>query len=372
VLTTGHEATDARIYGKQATSLQRLGLDVTVVGKLEFTAAGAVPVVVIPLARSRWRRFLWQPWRCLWAARKISADIVHFHDPEMLITLPLAKLWWWHSKFVYDVHEDIGNLMLVRDWLPSWLKPAVRLGINILEKALAPLADGIIGVTPPLTERFHHRHKIVAYNFVAEEFFSFTGAKKVGEREIDVVHVGTLTTERALFLLDTLRQFHAWKPTAHSLVAGVSSTIERLLRERLPKQSLLLPRMEHREIAAYLGNAKIGLDVHPEAKPHLEVALPVKVCEYMAAGCAVVCSSMPVLNRLLDEARVSAAGLVRIDGGKPADFAKAMVDMIERIDAGLDPGADLRAIAACHMAWEGEVEKIHSLYSQILERPCVA
>lgn len=372
VLTTGHEATDARIYVKQASQLQRLGIDVTVVGKLEYTRSGAVPVVVIPAPRSRWRRLVWQPWRCLWAARKLRADIVHFHDPEILIALPLAKLWWWRSKFVYDVHEDVANLILVRDWLPEWSKPIARRVIDGVEKAMASLADGVIGVTPPLTEKFGHRHKSVAYNFVAQEFFALSGNKKGQEREIDVIHVGTLSAERALFLLDTLREFHLCRPTARSLVAGVSPAIEELLRGRLPGQTRLLARMSHHEIAAHLGNSKIGLDIHPKHLPHLEVALPVKVCEYMAAGCAVVSSTMPVLNRLLAPLDVSPDSLVLIDGGEPADYANAMVEILKKIDAALDPGAALREIAARHLAWEGETKKITALYSRLLGRPCVA
>ena len=41
-MTSGHEATDSRIYGKEAQGVQRLGAEVTVVGKLERGRAGPV------------------------------------------------------------------------------------------------------------------------------------------------------------------------------------------------------------------------------------------------------------------------------------------------------------------------------------------
>ena len=372
MLTTGHEATDARIYVKEACRLQSLGLDVRVVGKLEYSHAGAVPILAVPPARSRWQRLLWQPWRCLWAARKIPADIVHFHDPEMLVTLPLAKLWWWRSKFVYDVHEDVASLMLIRDWLPGWSKRTIRFAINAVEKSFAAFADAVIGVTPPLTQKFHHRHKAVVYNFVPREFFSLAHGKNVQERTVDVIHVGTLTKERAMFLTDALRDFHEQKPHARSLIVGVAPQMEELLSARLPRGSAVLPRMSHSQIAAHLANAKIGLDVHPKPMPHLEVALPVKVCEYMAAGCAVVSSTMPVLNRLLAGLSVSGNGVTLIHGGEPADYANALVAMLDRIGAEADPGASLRATALRHMTWEGEADKITALYGELLRRPCVA
>ena len=119
VLTSGHDVLDGRVYGREAHSLHALGADVTVVGKLTRGTPRDVKVVVIPAETSRWMRFLAQPWRCLWAARHLKPDIVHFHDAEMLAVLPVAKLWWPRAKFVYDVHEDFANLMLIRDWLPD-------------------------------------------------------------------------------------------------------------------------------------------------------------------------------------------------------------------------------------------------------------
>ena len=63
-----------------------------------------------------------------------------------------------------------------------------------------------------------------------------------------------------------------------------------------------------------LGNAKVGLDVHPWLGLHLKVALAVKVCEYMAAGCAVVASAMPVLNQILAQAEADCKGFDKCDG----------------------------------------------------------
>src|SRR5262249_41620890 len=70
IVTSGHEATDPRVYAKQACSIHRLGAKVTVVGKLEHSTPAEVTVLAVPKPSSRLIRFLWQPWRCLWAARR--------------------------------------------------------------------------------------------------------------------------------------------------------------------------------------------------------------------------------------------------------------------------------------------------------------
>lgn len=373
VITSGHEATDPRIYAKEACSLRRLGADVVVVGKLENGTATEVTVLKVPKPSARWVRFLWQPWRCLWAARRLSPDIIHFHDAEMLAILPVAKLWWRRSKFIYDVHEDFGNLMLVRDWLPSWAKLVVRVLTNTIEKGLASFADAIVGVTPPLTDKFRNKNRITAYNYNSLEFFDRAAEtmREPQRRTFDLAHLGTLSLRRAVFLSEVIREFHRLHPKARSLVIGVSPEIEAAMKARIPDGCLLLGKTPYQEIPALLGNAKVGLDVHPWLGPHLEVALPVKVCEYMAAGCAVVSSCMPVLDQLLDQAGAGPEVASIIKSEEPADYAKAVVLMIEKIEGGADPGSKLRELALKHMVWEGEAKKIAHLYRSLLGKPCV-
>lgn len=372
ILTSGHEITDSRIYARIACGVKRLGANVTLVGRAGHATEDNIAVVNVPEPSSRLSRFLWQPWRCLWAMRHLHPHIIHFHDAELLITLPVAKLWRRQAKFVYDVHEDFANLMLIRDWLPSWLKPVVRIITNAAEKALALLADAIVGVTPPLAEKFFNREKAVAYNYVCDAFFRQAAetSHPAHNREFDLVHLGTLNNRRALFLAETLREFHSLRPEARSLIVGVSRDIEVLLRERIPQGCVLLGHTAYDQIPTLLGNAKVGLDVHPWLGTHLKVALPVKVCEYMAAGCAVVCSSMPVLDQLLRQCGTLSGPIKIISGGSPADYARAADGLITLIGGGADPGSELRQIAVKNMLWENEANKIARLYLRLLGKPC--
>lgn len=369
IMTSGHDVTDSRIYSKLACSIAKMQANVSLVGKLEEKAPGSIRILTVPKPSSRLTRFLWQPWRCMWAARRLPADIVHFHDAEMLMTLPLAKLWWWRAKFVYDVHEDFANLMLIRDWLPYWAKPSVRLLTNAAEKGLALLADAIVAVTPPLAAKFSNRERIVAYNYVAKRFFEDAEklAKPPVKRQFDLVHVGALTLRRAVFLADTIQEFHRLRPNGRSLVIGFPPETEKTLRERVPDCCLLVGRTAHEKMAGFLGDVKVGLDIHPWIGPHLELALPVKVCEYMAAGCGVVSSSMPVLAQLVGKFARDSGAMKLIQGASPVDYAQAAVDLIESMDRGVDPGSQLRLWALEHMTWENEAAKIARLYIRLTE-----
>lgn len=374
VMTSGHEVNDSRVYARHACGLQRLGATVTLVGKLEKGRVGDVRTLTIRPASSRPARFLGQPWRCLWAARRETPDIVHFHDAEMLTVLLVAKLRWPRARFVYDVHEDFANLLLVRDWLPVWARQPLRLLTDTSEKVAALLADAIVAVTGPLEDRFWNRRKISAYNFVSRDFLdeAARSSRPPRLREFDLVHLGTLSAARAAFLGETIRTLHELRPNARSLVIGVSPHDESILEPVVPAGCTLLGRRPYDEIASLLGNAKVGLDVHPVLGRHLRVALPVKVCEYMAAGCAVVSSAMPVLSRILADSGADESMITIIEGGEPDDYARAIAQRLEAIEAGADPGTRLRELASRSMTWEGELEKIARLYLELLGRPCAA
>ncbi len=374
ILTSGHDVTDHRIYHKQGKTLSQLGANVTIVGKAERGSPTDVNILAVDAVSSRLARFLLMPWVCLWKGRRQQAQIIHVHDAEMLIVAIPAKLWWWGSKFVYDVHEDFSSLLLIRDWLPQKLRPMLKAAVQLVERALASRADAIVGVTAPLTKKFGNAEKVAVYNFPSAQFFD--SAQRVvvraRERKFDVVHVGTLTRQRVLFLADTLRILHAMRAEARSLVVGLTPEHRALMAERVPEHCLLLEKVQHYTIPALVGDCKVGIDVHPWLGPHLKVALPVKVCEYMACGCAVVSSSMPVLDEILGgpEAASLDRSIKILRSVDPAEYARAVLAMVESIDEGADPGGKLLHFAHTHMNWNSEADKLSSLYLRLMGRPC--
>lgn len=361
---------DGRVYDREARSLHELGAEVTVVGRCTRGTPGVIPVLPIAAASSRVGRFLWTPWRCVLAARKLRPDIVHFHDAEMLAVLPVARLMWRKARFVYDVHEDFGNLMMIRDWLPGPFKPLVRALTNSCEKALARLTDGIVAVTPPLAAKFRGRPTVVAYNYPTGAFFrqAATAAREPRDREYDLVHIGTLNRRRASFLAEVLQEFHRIRPGARSLVVGAEKDVVESVAQRLPGGCDVRGKIPYDRVAATLGNARVGLDVHPWLTPNLVPALAVKVCEYMAAGCAVVASAMPVLDEVIAGSGLEPAALVRISGGEPAEYARGAVRLLEAIDGGADPGAALRRFAENRMSFDGEAIRLARFYRELLGR----
>jgi glycosyltransferase involved in cell wall biosynthesis len=186
-------------------------------------------------------------------------------------------------------------------------------------------------------------------------------------RVYDLVHLGTLSRRRAIFLADVVGELSRNRPGARCLVVGTSAEMIGFLRERLPVSCESRGLIAHDEVAEILGNAKVGIDVHPWLDRHLEPALAVKVCEYMACGCAVVASWMPVLANVLSRSASRLPGIATIRGGEPSDYADAVLAFLAGIDAGEDSGSDLRRFALEHMNWQNEASRIGSLYRSLVD-----
>src|SRR5918996_1666108 len=86
-VTSAHRTDDDRIFHKECRSLAEHGFGVTVLGPGHGSERVAgVHVLGVSLSSGRLRRMSESVWRLVNRSLRLSADIYHFHDPE-LITL---------------------------------------------------------------------------------------------------------------------------------------------------------------------------------------------------------------------------------------------------------------------------------------------
>jgi hypothetical protein len=369
-VTSSHEAADHRIRDKEAASLALAGAQVTIIGADSYGAGAGngIKIIKTPKATARLDRFLRQPWRCWSLASRLNADVIHLHDPELLQIVPRLKIRPDRPRIIYDVHEDFPELVRIRDYLPGLCRTLAPPAVDLIEKGLAGLVDAVIAVTLSLAARFGNRQREAIYNFPSRLFYehAFRLSKPPAARTYDLVHLGTLSEARARFLVETLAILHHRKPSFTALITGAHSHIVRQLQALRPEGCTIEGVIPYDLVAERLGDARIGLDVHPFPTSNLRVALPVKVFEYMASGCAVVTSAMPVLTGLLNEHAGVARDVRVIGGGEPADYAASILDVLDRIQKGEEIGERIRVAAVGRYLWEKEAEKMIGLYRRLL------
>ncbi|MBV9212121.1 MAG: glycosyltransferase family 4 protein, partial [Actinobacteria bacterium] len=311
-------------------------------------------------------RFLKRPWRALRLVRRRGADVVHIHDAELLAVCPVLKLLE-RPIVIYDVHEDFANLMHRRDWIPRPLRAAVRRMVAGAEGLLARSVDAVVAATGSLADRFAGRPRIALYNLPTRDFLGRVGegAGPPSTRAVDVVHLGVLSAERLSFLAAALRELSELRPSASMLVIGLAPAQVEALGERVASDRLeLRGRVPYDDIPRLLQDCKVGVNVHPFLHPHLQVAVPVKVFEYMAAGCGVVTSWLPELHRLLAPETASLITTLRDEeAGAYGRALAACLDDPARLD---EVSPRLREDVRDRYSWESQAGKLVDLYDELL------
>jgi glycosyltransferase involved in cell wall biosynthesis len=369
LISSGHQAMDSRMFDKEAVTLAKYFPRVRVVAAhpVSETREG-VQITALPATRSRPARFLLRPLQCYWAARGAGDRIIIIEDAELLFWAPLVKLLTgW--RVVYDVHEDFPQLLLRRTWIPALLRRSLGKLVGLAEKLYTHGCDGVMGATAVLADYFAPAPRVALYNLPSAEYVTSAArsARSLRERQYDVVHLGTLSDERLDFLQIIFTRLFAQTPDARALVIGVQPEQEARIRNRFPeRQVLVIGKVGYDRTAGYLGNCRIGLDIHPILYPHLRCAVPVKVFEYMAAGCNVVTSHLPELHRLLGDE--GAEHVMTIYTPSPQAFADELVRLLHEPASMLQHQAALMHLVRAQWNWGKEADKLVNFIAHLSPR----
>ena len=159
ILTTAHSPYDDRIDHREAVSLARAGYHAPLMAswhQSELTPDG-IRIIAVAKAATRLGRFARTSARLFKIALSQSADVYHFHDPDLLpwmLVLSAMK-----KRVIYDVHEYNARIVfLSKSWLPAWSRRLVSSSVERLEKFSARHFAGIITVNE------HMRHLFRPYN----------------------------------------------------------------------------------------------------------------------------------------------------------------------------------------------------------------
>jgi len=159
-ISTVHRGVEIRIIRKEVASMAEAGYDahaVIAATPEEVAEAVRLGVTIHPLKerKSRIARMTAKMYEAWNTARKLKAEIYHFHDPE-LIPLGLFMKLCGH-RIVMDVHEDLANQVLNKHWIPQPIRKLVgriargceRIGARFFANTLITPPEQHIPVRPP-------------------------------------------------------------------------------------------------------------------------------------------------------------------------------------------------------------------------------
>ena len=273
IVTTRHGAQDDRIYFKQALSLAKR-FDVTLIAPDDGECLkwqDGVNFRLIPRRKGPIGR-LWSLIEATREVRRARADVCHFHDLDLVLAIPLLKIFT-RASLVFDSHEAYPEQFLMNQRIPSVLRPPVSRSVNVFEKTLVRGCDYVITADEPTRQSFKPTGVPTAAVFNYPQLNVFETDPNRLERErtryagrLPIIYQGTVSPQRGLFhMIDALPILKAAEPRVLLRIVGLK---DRELRDRARRKATesgvgqnleIVEWMPHLEIAYAMKSSVIGL-----------------------------------------------------------------------------------------------------------------
>lgn len=363
-ITSVHPPFDVRIFHKECRSLARAGYDVTLIAPADFKERVVEGVRVLGVSRPTSRRQRLRVWRELLATvRHVRPDLVHFHDPDLLLIAPFLKC----TKLIYDCHERNAVAMLNKPWIPKPLRRFAYLLVSFLEPALARRTTAVVLVDDSQVETFEK----IGKPLVMVRNFPIVDEKPINQQERHskaVVHVGAHARSRGCgVMVEAFRLVTRQIPDAKLWLVGPFNhpPYEKEIRELITRLGLqdtvqLVGQVSHPEALKWVSRAAVGLIAY-QAVSQYQNCLPTKVLEYMTAGIPVVATDVPANRNIIENAD---CGLL-VAPDDPKQYAEAIIDLLSTQNKAKRLGDHGRRAVLTKYNWRLEEEKLLSMYANI-------
>lgn len=361
-MTSAHQAGDSRIFHRECRTLAAEGFEVElIVPDCEEAVRDGVHIVPVPRAISRFDRVTRLAWRILRVARARRATIYHFHDPELLpVGVALSLLG---AKVVYDVHEDYGNQVAEREWIPRRLRRPAAVAVGLAENVCVRALDGVVAVTPTIAGKFAPSKTETVQNFPPHAEFAPVSIDGYIARRPLVAYTGEISALRGAREMVAAMELVS-RSDACLVMAGrfPSEALNQELRGR-PGWTRVDYRgwVERPSLPALLEQCRVGLALLHPVENYL-TAQPIKLFEYMAAGIPVVASDFPAWRPFVAE---EGAGVLvnPLDAGAVAAAITGLLD--DPVEA-WEMGQRGRRAVETRLGWESQGARLVGLYHRLL------
>ncbi len=375
-ISTVHPAFDTRIFYKECKTLVKAGYEVyLIVTHDREDIIDGVHIIPLPERKGRFYRFLVKDWLALSKAIKVNADIYHFHDPELIFVGLILKLF--RKKVVYDIHEDYRTSILLKNWIPSYLKRFVSRILRLFEEIGINTFDGIVFAEKYYKKLFSVEKKkaIDLLNYPIISNISTRNGSSVlilRKKAFKLIYSGNVNEARGVFnIVNSFVELSKVRADVDLYLIGytpieVFNRInEILLKEHLTDRVLILGKNRYikREIIdAYYNYMDIGLALIPP-NPHYTNKLLTKFYEYMQYGLPIVASDFPVWREFLHHNKCG----ITVNPGDPVNVAKTIIYLLENEEERRSMGKNGKRLIMEQYNWEIESRKLLYLYKELLK-----
>lgn len=362
-LTSAHHPLDNRIFEKECKTLAAAGYKVILIAPYDksFEADG-VEVMAVRRFKHRLMRFSVTLLQIFWRARRLNANVYHFHDPDLMLVGFALRLSG--KKVIYDVHEDYASGIRQKKYLPKFLREPLARAIRLLERQLGSFFEIVIA------ERYYSRvfpNSTMVLNYPRKFDFKNNDLSFSSDK-IHLIYAGNITSDRGAFhhaqLINHDKRIHL-----HMIGRCAQGLADELFEIVQDKSRLHITGInEHVSfstiIKKYQSEAWVaGLAIFPDTDHYREKELT-KLFEYMAAGIPIVCSNFSAWKSLVEG---NQCGICV----EPSDISKA-VAAIQNLHSDVNLRNRMKSAGKIayetRYTWESQADTLIKLYEKILAR----
>jgi glycosyltransferase involved in cell wall biosynthesis len=324
-----------------------------------------VCLVRFSLPKTMLSRIIKSNWAIFKRALKERADVYHFHDLDFIPWAILLKLIT-RKKVIYDVHEAHPEYVLLKPYIPDYLKKPISKLCNILTN-WSVFFDAIITNDNFVLRQFRHKCMDVIFNFPLLEFFSFTdNGIPYSERRYDVIFIGSLPKWHFTPMLEAARILKERGHLVKWLLLPTHDAPRSWMRFQLNEQNLsdsftIADTVPFTSVPKYLYDSRIGIITIPPYKKYLK-NIPLKMFEYMGCGLPVVASDLPPARQFVEGQ--DCAILVKHEG---AAYAEAIISLLENAEMAEQMGQKGKKLVFDNYNWNIEEKKLIGIYERIFQ-----
>jgi len=362
-VTSVHKPFDTRIYEKISKTLVESGWSLLLIVSYDKElSAQTVRIKTVKKFRNRAVRATFGSALCMLSAIRSKAKIIHIHDPELIVWIPICRLLG--RKVIFDMHENTPANIRGKLWIPSILRLVVSRLWLLIEWIFIRNTHVIFAEASYADEYPWLGSTTIVQNYPKVGEFS---PRVVGNREgLTLVYLGIVARLRgSIIMLDVVSrlQNEGYEICLKYIGPVSDSHLEELNKEIRVlglKNVEFLGYQSPQEAWRLASSADVGLAI---LQPHANYfhSYPTKMFEYMSMGLPVVVSDFPLYREVVEAARCG----VCVQPDDVNEILRELRPILDSEDLRIEMGTRGRQSVECRYSWEIEKEKLLDCYSSL-------
>lgn len=299
-MTSAHLAEDERIFFKEGISLEKKGYEVYIVASGNSYIKNNIQIYGIgDKCNNRVGRIFITTRKIYKVAKKIDAEIYHFHDPELI---PCALKLKKNGKIVvFDSHENTVEQIKEKEWIPTFMRSIIYKFFNYYQKRTCKKLDGIITVTPHILDYFKKINKNVQM-VTNYPVYKEVDTNNYGENPRSICFAGGIQSQwnhqNIIRALDNINNVQ------YVLCGPPNEYLSELKNEKNWSKVDFRGRIPHEEVPDVLKRCCVGMSLvnhNNNVGGKLGTLGNTKIYEEMMAGLPIICSNSILWTEMVNK-----------------------------------------------------------------------